>query len=501
MKSQTIAVLDVGKTNKKVLIYDLDLNLLDMTTASFPEIDQLNLKLEQPEAVFDWFCEVLAEFSAQYQIKVISVTTHGATIVCIDNQGGITVPPLSYTNTAAEGFAQEFFDTFGSRESLQQSTATAEIGDLINAGKMVYFLKKNFSKEMEQTEWILHYPQYFGFKLTGVAGAEPTMLGSHSYLFDPLTKDYSPVAHKLGIMDKLPPTIHNSWQSLGTITEAIATRTGIDKDCQVTFGVHDSNSSLIPYLIRSPQKFVLNSTGTWCVAISPEETIHFSPDELGKLVFYNMDIFKNPAKTSIFMGGLEYETYFELFCKINDRKELPDFDYDLYKSVADACSDFILPSVTKGTGIFPDSSPRLVEGDTVVGLEAFQSSQATVDFVHDFEKACAILIYSLAIQTAQAFKYVGIENGAAIFVEGGFRHNQPYLTLLKQFYPESDVFTTDLKQATAIGAAICGLALLEGKSPNELTNCVDIKAEKIDIAAKLDVKPYMQKFVQLVQNT
>ncbi|MFC1653200.1 carbohydrate kinase, partial [Planctomycetota bacterium] len=64
MKSQTIAVLDVGKTNKKVLIYDLDLNLLDMTTASFPEIDQLNLKLEQPEAVFDWFCEVLAEFSA-----------------------------------------------------------------------------------------------------------------------------------------------------------------------------------------------------------------------------------------------------------------------------------------------------------------------------------------------------------------------------------------------------------------------------------------------------
>ena len=33
MSMQAIAVLDIGKTNKKVLIYDMDLNILDITIA------------------------------------------------------------------------------------------------------------------------------------------------------------------------------------------------------------------------------------------------------------------------------------------------------------------------------------------------------------------------------------------------------------------------------------------------------------------------------------
>ncbi|MCK5643620.1 MAG: carbohydrate kinase, partial [Gammaproteobacteria bacterium] len=286
MNPEVIAVLDVGKTNKKVLVYDLELGLVDIRTESFPEIEKNGFKLEQPQEVFDWFCDVLSEFSAKYNIKVISVTTHGATVICVDECGKISVPPLSYTNAADPTFSDEFFDTFGSREYLQQTTATAEIGDLVNAGKMIYFLQKNFPQEMDRTRWILHYPQYFGFMLTGAAGAEPTMLGCHSYLFDPYENSYSSVARKLGIIDKLPSSIKNSWQCLGTVTQDIAARTGVEEGCQVTLGLHDSNSSLVPYLIKSREKFVLNSTGTWCVAMSPQDQINFTEDQLGKLVFY-----------------------------------------------------------------------------------------------------------------------------------------------------------------------------------------------------------------------
>jgi L-fuculokinase len=499
MKQETIAVLDVGKTNKKVLIYDRQLNVLEIVKESFPEIEKDGLQHEQPEAVFAWFCDTLSQLTDKYSVKAISVTTHGATIACIDDQGNLSTPPLSYTNTTDPGFADEFYSTFGSRDHLQKTTATAEVGDLINAGKMVYFLKKNFPTEIDNTRWILSYPQYFGFKLTAVAGAEPTMLGCHSYLFDPYKLANSEVAEKLGISDKLPASINNSWENLGKVTAEIAAKTGVDENCVVTFGIHDSNASLIPYLISDTDKFILNSTGTWCVAMRPAEKVSFTDAEIGKLVFFNMDIFKNPVKTSIFMGGLEYETYMQILNEKFPSKELPDFNAEIYNSVVESCSEFVLPSVTKGTGIFPQSLPRVVDGDNVVGLEDLKSGKAAPAFMDDFERACAVLTLSLTIQTAKAFEYAGIEDGDAIFVEGGFRHNQPYLTLLKALYPNSRVCTTDIKEATALGSAICGLALLSNKRPDELTATVEIGAIDVESNPDLDITSYMDKFVALTE--
>ena len=112
MKQDTIAVLDVGKTNKKVLIYDLQFNVLETRTQSFPEIEKDGLQHEQPQAVFNWLCDNLASLSDNYAIKAISVTTHGATIVCVDDEGNVSAPPLSYTNTTEPGFADEFFRIF-----------------------------------------------------------------------------------------------------------------------------------------------------------------------------------------------------------------------------------------------------------------------------------------------------------------------------------------------------------------------------------------------------
>jgi len=497
MKPDTIAVLDVGKTNKKVLIYDLQFNVLESSKESFPEIEKDGLQHEQPDAVFNWLCGTLAQFSEKYAIKAMSVTTHGATIVCVDDAGNLTAPPLSYTNTTEPGFADEFYTLFGTRDDLQQSTATAEVGDLINAGKMVYYIKKNFPADYEATKWLLSYPQYFGFKLTGNAGAEPTMLGCHSYLFDPHNHTYSSVAQGLGATDKLPPSINNSWESLGTVTPEIAEKTGVDPACVVTYGVHDSNASLIPYLISGSKKFILDSTGTWCVAMRPADKVHFTDDEIGKLVFYNMDIFKNPVKTSIFMGGLEYETYMNILNEKFPGKELPDFNADLYQSVIDKCSEFVLPSVTKGTGLFPKSPPRVVDGDKTVGLEDLQAGNDAPAFMDDFDRTCAILTISLAIQTATAFECADMQDGDTIFVEGGFRHNQPYLTLLKALYPASRVCTTEIKEATALGSAICGLALLKGTTPDQLTETVEIGAIDVPDTPAIDIKAYMDKFVSL----
>ena len=142
MKEDVIAVLDVGKTNKKVLIYNKQLEILAKETNTIGEITGDNgLKLEQPEVVFEWFLLTLKKFSDRYNIKAISVTTHGAMGVCIDEYGHITCPPLAYTNKPGEEFCNSFYTEYGNRTDLQLKTATAEIGQMINFGKMLYYFK------------------------------------------------------------------------------------------------------------------------------------------------------------------------------------------------------------------------------------------------------------------------------------------------------------------------------------------------------------------------
>lgn len=494
MSTNHIAVIDVGKTNKKVLVFDEGLTIVDSAYRTFDERVEDGVHYEQVDSAVVWFKEQLKRFAATYPIKAISVTTHGATAICIDRAGNLATPPVAYTTPADEAFRTEFFDTFGDREELQRATATAEIGDMVNVAKVLFFMKKKWPEKFAQIDAVLNYPQYFGYLLTGKAGAEPTYTGCHTYLYDFANNRYSSVAAALGIEDKLPPEIAKTWEVLGTITPDIARETGLPDDCIVTMGIHDSNASLLPYLVKGYEDFVLNSTGTWCVAMHPTREVRFEPDELGKLVFYNLDAFFNPVKTSIFMGGLEFETYTELLEKINGRRERPSFDPALYGRVIAEKQRFILPSVVRGTGIFPDAAPRVIDGDEVVGLEEIKDGTRVPSFLKDYPTALAALELSLALQTGAALEMIGYDGRGTIFTEGGWRKDAAYNALMAALYPESTVVTTDLAEATAFGAAIIGKAALDGTTPMETADCFAIETNAVERPSLAGLAEYAKAF-------
>lgn len=495
MSAYHIAVIDIGKTNKKVLIYDDQLKVVDSSYRSFEEVIDGAVHFEPIEAMTAWFKEVLSGFSKKYSIKALSVTTHGATAMPIRKDGSLALPPVAYTTEAGEGFGEEFYRTFGDRIELQKKTATAEIGSLINVGKKVYFWKKHYPEQFESIHAILNYPQYWGYVFTGKLGAEPTYTGCHTYLFDFQKKTYSSVAEHLGIMDKLPRHIARSWEVLGTVRPEISQTTGLDPDCVVTMGIHDSNSSLLPFLVKGFKNFVLNSTGTWCVAMHPTDHIDFAEDELGKLVFYNLDVFFSPVKTSIFMGGLEFETYAEILKKINGRDDFPGFDRNLYQSVIAEKSQFILPSVVKGTGIFPDASPRVIDHGQEFPLETIQSGERIPEFFKDYERAHAVLAASLAIQTKVALEMVGFDGTGAIFTEGGFRKNNQYNSLLASLYPSANVSLTQLSEATAFGAALLGKAALDRTTPLGARNLFEIEKLPVETEPVEGMESYAGEFM------
>jgi sugar (pentulose or hexulose) kinase len=498
MEKYHIAVFDIGKTNKKLIIFDSDLNIRDIEKTSIEEYVVDEVKYDNLLKIEKWFIDQLNKKSSIYNIKIISISAHGATFTCIDEKGALTVPAISYTTDPGNRFHDEFFQEFGPKNELQKITGTPDFNLLLNIAKGIWFVKKRFHKEFDNTRHILNLPQYFCFKLTGKAVADNTYVGCHTYLWDFMKKDWSIVADKLGVRKLLPAKINNPWDVIGTITHETAERTGLDKNTLVTSGIHDSNASLLPHLITCQEDFVLNSTGTWCVIMHERENVQFKDDELGKVVFYNQSPFSNPVKTSIFMGGIEFEAYDEILLEIHGNNKLPDFDPELYEKISSEQNLFILPSVTPGTGQFPESKARIVENDKIYDFEDIRKQKDYPSFFRDKATSYAVLNLSLAIQTKISLDRSDMRNGMPLFTEGGFSRNKAYNVLLAAFYPESNIYLTSLNEATAYGAALIGKAALEKKHPSELSGFLSIEKKQVKKIQIRNLNNYLKTYLSLI---
>ncbi|TVR66714.1 MAG: carbohydrate kinase [Spirochaetaceae bacterium] len=495
---QVIAVLDIGKTNKKVALFDEKMQMLDTRRRRIDSIPQEGVQAEDVLSIEEWFLDALADLSTLYRIRAIAVTTHGAASVCVDEEGNPIVPPVDYTFPVEESVHERFFRTMGSAEELQVETATAEVRPLINVGKALFFLRETFPERFSRIRHVLMYPQYFTYRLTGIASADITYTGCHSYLWDFHASTWSTVVDKLGIRSALPEKPLLSTEVLGTISAAVADRTGLERDVIVTAGIHDSNASLLPYLITRERDFVLNSTGTWCVAMHPEKSVAFTPDEVGKMVFYNLSYAGRPVKTSILMGGLEYENYRRILSERHARNDDPAINPALLAEIVQQADTFVLPSIVPGTGQFPDSPARVVEGSSAIPFSEIESGKAFPGAFEDYERALALVDVSVAIQTVVALERVGLRKGTEVFIEGGFRNNRSYLAILTALLPDNPVALTSVEEATSFGAALCARAALEGRPVEALADTVQMAVQPVERLDLPGIGDYQKRFLELV---
>jgi sugar (pentulose or hexulose) kinase len=496
---RVIAVLDIGKTNKKIVLYDRKMKLLKMESRNFPARQLEDVRVEQVEELEEWFLDTLRTLSLGYDIAALSITSHGAAAVCVGTDGKPSVPVLDYTTEVDESVHQDFYREIGNRDALQRETGTAELKPLINVGKMLYFAKKRFPEEFAATRTILLYPQYFSFRLTGEVSADYTYLGCHTYLWNVWKGGWSDVVKRLGIADLLPERIDYPGSIAGRVSPEVASQTGLSPRTPVLVGVHDSNSSLIPYLLSGSGDFLLNSTGTWCVAMHPEKEAVLTEDDIGKTVFYNLSVNNTPVKTAVFMGGLEFETWFKLLRKINGRDDYPDFLPERAREIVKEAGHFILPGVVQGAGQYPDSTARLVSGDKSYRLDDIVTGQTVPDLFREYEKAFTVLLLSLALHSKVAFERAGLVKGVPIYTEGGFRQNRGYNRLLTSLFPENPVFTTGIDEATSFGAALLGWAAVEGRPLSAMAPQAGferIPVEPLDIQG---MKNYSDRFFSLLE--
>jgi sugar (pentulose or hexulose) kinase len=492
MKEAAVAVLDVGKTNKKLCLYSRSFESIAEERTVIETRDDDGLEVENTEALLHWFRDAMKKLSAKADVKAIAVTAHGATAAVLDEDGNLAHPVVSYTAERGAAVQEEFYERYGSREELHRATCAPDLR-FVNVAKIMYFLMTRRPEAWKHVRHAMFYDTYLAFELTGEMGLETTYLGNHTYLWDYQKDDWSHVAKDMGLDGMFPWPPHKPWERLGTVRADIAAECGLDPNCPVTMGIHDSNANLLPYLSQNYSDFMLNSTGTWCVLMRPSESKTLNEEEIQKHVFFNMDALGNPVRTVIFPAGMEYDAFRAFTDEPDDTTA-----EDVRRVIAEK-NLFVVPGVIPEASAFPGAAPRVVRGGTVWTLDQLRTAGGTpmTQLGRDYNAALNI---SLAFATRVSLEACGVEKGTRVFIEGGFAKNTAYCQLLATLCPEQTIALTKIKEGTSFGGSLTGWMLAEGLSLEEIGKEFDIEAEEIEPQNLGNLSEYENAFNVLLRS-
>jgi len=299
--ARAAVVLDIGKTNAKLTL----INAAGRTLAEVRTPNTVRRDGPYPhhdtERLWDWMLTRLREFAAVAPIGALVPVTHGATAALVDD-AGLVLPVPDYEHVP--GDAADLARYQGLRPPFEES-GSPELPAGLNLGRQLDWLQARFPAEFARARHVLMYPQYWAWRLCGVAASEITSLGCHTDLWQPRRRAWSSLVEREGWQGLFPPR-RDAWARLGRLHADLAESTGLPADCEIVCGIHDSNASLLRHLLtlqRSGPCTVL-STGTWVIAAALGSAT--LPLVEAQDMLANCNVFGEPVPCMRFMGGREF---------------------------------------------------------------------------------------------------------------------------------------------------------------------------------------------------
>jgi sugar (pentulose or hexulose) kinase len=291
MMTDALIVLDIGKTNAKLALIDAGGKVISEQRRPNAVLADGPYAHLDTDGLWDWLLATCRGFAARARVSAIVPVTHGATAALVDD-AGLVLPVLDYEAElpGAEYDGPSYDETLSPR-----------LPAGLNLGRQLAWLQARFPREFGRTKHILTYPQYWAWRLCGVAASEATSLGCHTDLWNPRTQAYSSLVGRMGWTDLMPP-LAPAHAALGTLRPGIAAATWLPADCQVLCGIHDSNASLLRYLGRSEGTVL--STGTWMIAAAFGTALDGLRERADMLA--NTNALGQPVACMRFMGGREF---------------------------------------------------------------------------------------------------------------------------------------------------------------------------------------------------
>ena len=416
----TIAVIDIGKTNIKIVVFD---------AAAGREIDSRKAPNEiattglyphhDVEHIWSFIRDSFTSMAKSHRIDAISITAHGATAVLLQQDGTLALPVLDYEHNGPDSLAV-IYDAL--RPPFAE-TGSPRLPMGLNLGAQLHWQQTSFPKQFAQAKWLLMYPQYWAFRLTGKMAGEVTSLGCHTDLWRPARSDYSSLVDERSWRHLMPP-LCRAADVIGKVTAEFSTSTGVATDTPVIGGIHDSNASLYPHLATRPAPFGVISTGTWaiCFAVGGKE-IKLDP---ARDTLINVNALGQPVPSARFMGGREFEI-------LNQALSATPTSED--KLVVLQSGTMLLPAVIGGSGPFPRHQHKWINAEVATPAQCRVAAS-----------------YYLALMTATCLSLIGAQ-GPNI-VEGPFSTNPDFLDMLSAATGRPTLVSSGSNTGTSLGAAM-----------------------------------------------
>ena len=436
-----IAILDVGKTNKKLFLFDESYHIiLEDSTVLEETKDEDGFPCEDLKSLNMWTSEALvrSNMAPDVDVRAVNFSAYGASLVHIGDKGPVT-PLYNYLKPYPENIKNQFYDKYGGELVFALQTASPVLGSL-NSGMQLFRIRKENPERFSQIKFSLHLPQYLSWLLTHKACSDITSIGCHTSLWNYALGGYHEWVFREQIIDKLPPI-----RSSGVVYP-LHPRTGeqvsnsLLPNCLSGIGLHDSSAAIIPYMENFPEPFVLISTGTWSISMNPFNSEPLTNSELQNDCLCYLSYKGQPMKASRLFSGAEHDLQVKRLA-VHFQKEIK-----FYQTVAyDKGIHSNLKSENKKLLFEPRS--------LAAGVFAF--GQRSLSGFQNFEEAYHSLMMDIMdLQQVSTIRIMPDESVKKIFVDGGFSGNPVFMHLLANAFPSVEVFAASIAQAGALGAAM-----------------------------------------------
>ncbi|MBO0940004.1 carbohydrate kinase [Fibrella sp. HMF5335] len=457
MPLPVIAIFDIGKTNKKLFLFDEQYRIVWEQAETFTDIaDEDGDPCEDVARLNAWVRNGLmrAQQLPTFEIKAVNFSTYGASLAYIDADYQPVGQLYNYLKPFPDTLREQFYSTYGEPAKLSLQTASPCL-DSLNSGLMLYRIKYDKPALFDKILYALHLPQYVSFLFTGQPVTDCTSLGCHTMLWDFTKQDYADWVKKEGLTDIFGPI---------TPSDHVVDVPLNGHSVEVGVGLHDSSAALIPYLSAFKEPFVLLSTGTWCVSMNPFNRQPLTAEELQYDCLNYLHYGGQPVKASRLFAGYEHEQQVKRLA--NHFNVSPDY----YTTVAydPGLIDTLQQRIPESKTVEFGKKEALISMTGSVFNNRDLSTFATYDLAYH-----QLMLDIMAQQLISTNLVIADSPVKRLFVDGGFGKNPIYMSLLARAFPDIAVYAASVAQASALGAA---LAIHDHWNSGSMpTNSIDLK--------------------------
>ena len=430
------------------MLFDEDYKIVLEQNTRIREIkDEDDFPAEDLESLRSFILDAMNKIlsGGEFHITAVNFSAYGASFIYLNERREVIAPLYNYLKPYPENLHHQFYQKYGGEENFSLQTASPVLGNL-NSGMQLYRIKYEKPELFRKIRYAMHLPQYLSFLLSGCIYSELTSIGCHTGLWDFKKNAYHTWVEKEGLLDKMPPIV-NSNRFVETNISGSRFHTGV--------GLHDSSAALLPYLIRFNEPFILISTGTWCITLNPFLQKDLTADELKNDCLFYLQYNGAPVKAARLFTGYEYEEQVErMAIHFNT-----DTDY--------------LRNIPFDPVIIEKLQKRFAK-DNLFRNE-FSFGKRDLSLFPSAEAAYHQLMVDLVEKQRISSDYVlGDKKIKNIYVDGGFSRNEIYMNLLAAAFPDNEILSSSMAQASGLGSALILHEIWNTKTVPE--NMIELKS-------------------------